>query len=356
MCITSDQVLKKSLKAEVKIKEEVIDELPEVLVNIAEIMQPELVTWIKNEVEDVPEVNEVASFDNFEQQSNLEQVATQVKNQTKVVNKESKRKICPVCGKIYSNWHLSIHMESHIEKSSEIKTGPPSKKSKGNRNIEQIKKERKAARQSGNIYVDYSGIAHKKRLVKAPCIATCHLKCCLRLSAEQRLEAHKQFWSLNDPQKVKFYNEHLVKKPVHRRSTTNPEKLRDFTVRYHLTVDDKLEEVCRKMFVNTLDISVSRIYHFMKSKDGEADVEYKHGHHKVINDEDINAICTHIRSVPLIKIGDENYADGFPSLSKLYENYVQLNEAKHRSYSTYRKLFLSEFKISFLHPKIAQNL
>lgn len=350
MCIASDEILCSSLKPEVKVKEEVIDDIPEALVNITEIMQPEeMVTWIKSEADD--NVVEDALSTKFEQQPKP--------SEAKVVQKssESKRKICPVCGRIYSNWHLSIHMESHIEPPDhEQLSGPQRKKPKASRNIEQIKKERKAARQSGSIYVDYNGVAHKPRQVKPPCIGTCHLKCSARLSEEQRQEAHKQFWSLNDPQKVKFYNEHLVKKPIHRRSISNPEKLRDFTVQYNLTVDDKLSEVCRKMFVNTLDISVSRIYHFMKSKDGEAPVEYKHGHHKVINDEDVDKICSHIRSIPLIKIGDENFADGFPSLSKLYENYVKEIGSKPRSYSTYRKFFLSEFKISFLHPKLAQNL
>lgn len=361
-CITSNQILRNSVNSDdIKAKEEEIDEMPEALVSITEIMQTDEMVWIKNENEEWPDTpREEASNSSFDQLEPSREEEQQKVESKKVSNKSS-RKICPVCGKIYTNWYLSIHMETHLDRerdSDRQLDDCSSKKSKKGRNTDQITKERKTARQSGKFYIDYNGAAHKERQVKQPCNANCHLKCSSRISADQRLEAHKQFWSLSDLQKVQFYNEHLVKKPVQRRRTLQPEKNREFTVRYHLTIDGQLLEVCRVMFIKTLDISVGRIYHFMKSKDGEAPVEYKQGRHRTraIKEEDKEKICSHIRSIPTIQIGDEIYADGFPHLTSLYENYAKENEIQHMSYGTYRKIFLSEFKISFMNLKIARNL
>lgn len=334
-----------------------MEEIPEALVSITEMMQTDEMVWIKNENEEWPDTSREDGSSSSCDQPTVEEEPPKVESKKTT----SSRKICSVCGKIYTNWYLSIHMETHLEKEKESDRHPndsSSKKSKKGRNTDQITKERKDARQSGKFYIDYNGAAHKERQVKQACGASCHLKCISRLSHEQRLEAHKQFWSLNDLQKVKFYNDHLVKKPVQRRRASQPEKNREFTVRYHLTIDDKLEEVCRVMFIKTLDISVGRIYHFMKSKDGEAPVEYKQGRHRTraIKDDDKEKICSHIRSIPTVQIGDETYADGFPHLTSLYESYVKENEAQHMSYGTYRKIFLSEFKISFMNLKIARNL
>lgn len=335
LCRTSDAFLKRSIKQEDPIIKEEVDD-SEHRIHVSEAM-----VWIKSEAADQseafdPEETSNTTFDH--QESTFESSMKQPKNKKTSRDK----KICPICGKAFTSWYLTIHLANHKE--AVLKSNKTGK-------IKQIVNEHKSARQNGESYVDAGGTSRMKRQVKPPCGASCHMKCFSKFTPEQRLGVHKAFWSLNDAQKIKFYNDHLSKKSIVRRKQGEIIRKHNFTVKYSLTIDDKRVKVCRIMFINTLDISVHRIYYFM-SKDEKAQIEYNHGKCKsrYIKEEEKDLIREHIRSIPFVERNGEKYVVGFPHGLSMYADYVK-KHSNQISSSTYRKIFNTEFKLSFQKNK-----
>lgn len=320
------------------IKEEAADD-SEQMIHMNDIAQPESMVWIMNE--DDEQQDDASSIEHQDSISE-HQESPHEKKPAKSKSSSRDKKVCPVCGKAFTSWYLTIHLANHKEVVL---------KSKKTGKIKQIVNELKSARQGGESYIDAGGTSRQKRQVKPACEVTCHMKCFSKFSPEQRLDVHKAFWSLSDAQKIKFYNDHLSKKSIARHKQGEIIRKHNFTVRYHLTIDDKMEEVCRIMFINTLDISVHRIYYFMR-KDEKSQVEYKHGKSKsrFIKEDDKDRIREHIRSIPCVEQNGEKYIVGFPHGRSLYVDYIR-KHSKNISLSTYKKIFNTEFELSFQKNK-----
>lgn len=227
-------------------------------------------------------------------------------------------------------------------------------------NKSQIRNQQKKARQSGLEYTDPKGNIHQGRRVKTACSDTCHLHCSSRISLQERLKIHENFWTLDDAEKIRFYDQNLLKKPIERRTKENAQKQRNFTIVYHFHINGTQEQVCRTMFVNTLGISIGRINYYMASKQGDENPSsYRHGTNKsrFTSEEQKEQVREQIRSIPTVdshycrESSTKKYFDCFLSLTSLFDNYAEMNKDNHVSFSTYRKIFLEEFKISFHKPR-----
>lgn len=340
LCRTSDAILRSSIQQEDIIIKEEAEEF-ELLVHESDVAQPECIVWIKNEETDQTDASDLEETSNTtfdHQESIFEPSQKQPKNKKTPRDK----KVCPICGKSFTSWYLTIHLANHKE--AVLKSNKTGK-------IKQIVNEHKSARQKGEPYVDAAGTSRNKRQVKPACESTCHMKCFSKFTSEQRLSVHKAFWSLNDAEKRKFYNEHLSKKSIVRRKQGEIIRKHNYTVKYSLTIDDMRVKVCRIMFINTLDISVHRIYHFM-SKDEKEQIEYNHGKCKsrFIKEEDKNIVREHIRSIPFVERNGEKYVVGFPHGLSMYADYVKKHTNRISS-STYRKIINTEFKLLFQKNK-----
>ncbi|ESO94282.1 hypothetical protein LOTGIDRAFT_161502 [Lottia gigantea] len=231
----------------------------------------------------------------------------------------------------------------------------PSRKRKKNQ-AEWAKNVRKRRRQSGKEYTDSNGNLQRKRSLKYD---TNHTYGCLQIYTE--------FWTLNDSQKKIFYNQTTSKERKARTRLPNTEftSRKQFTYKYHLKKSDENIRVCKQFYLDTLDISQTRIQTFHE-KDERGNIRYsdKRGAHScknIINTEPQKEIIrNHIKSFPTIPShycranSKRQYLEPGLTVQKMYNLYVDncnRNEIKPLKLYVYRDIFNLEFNIGFHVPK-----
>jgi hypothetical protein len=187
---------------------------------------------------------------------------------------------------------------------------------------------RKKQRQAGLEYTNKGGNLVPGKACKPKC-SNCRLKCCEKISDDQRLQIFHLFWKLTDLQKKQFYSANIIE---YASKNLKKNSRRSFTREYSLPVGGVSYVVCQIFFLNTLNISEKRIHVFLSNIRNDKKLEYesKHGAHtkNVISSVELKVIKDHISSFPTLpshyarKDTQKDFLDPSLNLNKMYAMYV----------------------------------
>ncbi|CAH1106568.1 unnamed protein product [Psylliodes chrysocephalus] len=238
---------------------------------------------------------------------------------------------------------IQIEEEHNSTNNDEIKKGKKRlrQENKWKRNI--IKKKR----MGGQIYKSSkTKIDIKKRKIREACI-NCRVKCSEKISEAQRTKVHEEFWNedISIDQKRQFLCLSILQIPVSRvrQRTFSREGKRLYTLKYYFLIDGEKIQVCRKYFLNTLDISQTFVRFALQKRQSSGMVECdKRGKQPSVNkikDEDKNTIRQHIMSFPC----EESHY----SRRRTAKKYL----GSHLNISTMYKLYREQRQLENIHPE-----
>ena len=203
-----------------------------------------------------------------------------------------------------------------------------------------------------------------ERSMKPPC--SCKQKCIEKVSEEDRQDLFATFWNFGDlGRQQQFVVNNITLSAVKRRRIREPEntalkrKERKATYVYHF----RGVQVCKKMFLNTLDIADYFVSSsFSKVSEGNVVLPDNRGKHKsnILDPQVRDSIIEHIKSFPIMESHyvradtQKQYFESNLNLSKLYELYVEKmagTSLKVASKSSYTNIFNHSFNIGFHKPK-----
>ncbi|XP_070183840.1 uncharacterized protein [Littorina saxatilis] len=220
---------------------------------------------------------------------------------------------------------------------------------------------RKRLRNNGESYVSRAGKLKRKRELKSGCGDQCRNKCKSKVSEDERIQIFHSFWKLGCLTQQRQYLCKTVKKREKKSTHTKSSSRRGSTYEYHLHIHGKIVKVCKKMFLDTLDISDTVVATSLKNINslGTCDAEKrgKQSQRGNSKDSEKDEIRKHINSFARVeshyarKDSTREYLESSLSLLKMYELYVQKREKEGckapASETTYRYVFNREFNISF---------
>lgn len=219
---------------------------------------------------------------------------------------------------------------------------------------------KKQLRQSGAGYVNSKNQEMPPRKILSSCKVSCCFKCNNNFNYDDRSKIFKDFWKLNDDDKVKFYFKFVRTQPIKRRRCSGALKKR-ISYTYRFQVDSRIHRVCRLFFLNTLNIDKKRIYYAFENHqniDTGVPKPNTRGRHvkKVTSDYQLSTVREHIESFKKIESHycrsntTRSYIEADLNLSKMYRLYIEKCETPVKK-GIYEKVFRTEFNISFHKPK-----
>ncbi|KAG5892259.1 hypothetical protein JTB14_034210 [Gonioctena quinquepunctata] len=197
-------------------------------------------------------------------------------------------------------------------------------------------------------------------------ICSCKRKCGEEFPEDKRLNIFQHFYALDSNSQNQFIaqNFDVVEKKVERlRQSQRPSK-RQFTILYFYTITGKIQ-VCRTMFLGTLDIKPGKVKVLAKKKRLSTsgicpdDKRGRHGHQPKISNEAISTIENHMKSFPSYishysrSHTDKQYLSQELTISKMYRFYIDYcapQNIKPELESFYRKIYVENFNLSFHKP------
>lgn len=196
--------------------------------------------------------------------------------------------------------------------------------------------------------------------MKSPCKSNCFFFCTKNFSETERINIFNDFWKISDEEKSKFYFK-FVKRNIIKRRRVEYSNNKKFSYQFYLESNNKILRVCRKFFLNTLDITKRRIYYcfetLVNSKTGTP-VPIKKGKNvkKVTDESKLKEIREHINSFETVDSHycrsntQKQYLESNLNLTKMYQLYIGKynNPVK---LAIYRKVFNNEYNIAFHKPK-----
>uniref|UniRef100_A0A6P7G7I4 Uncharacterized protein LOC114338671 n=1 Tax=Diabrotica virgifera virgifera TaxID=50390 RepID=A0A6P7G7I4_DIAVI len=205
---------------------------------------------------------------------------------------------------------------------------------------------------------------------KAPKVSNCEkcrFQCNAHFSEELRKSLCHNFWHSEYSKQKEFLLGTTESIPPLRRRvrTESSRKERTDTKIYYLNNDVQKIRVCKSFFLKTLCISADMIDTAYKGKGegkmfvGKDNRGKKTPHNKTVQ-ESIERVKSHIEKFPTMeshysrKETKRLYLDPQLSITKMYNLYKQecLNEnVKHVSEITYRRIFCTDYNLSFYKPK-----
>lgn len=222
------------------------------------------------------------------------------------------------------------------------------------------KAERKFNRNNGLSYFTNSGKTMKAR--KTPKILTkcCTSQCYTKFTNDELENANKNYWSMGDYGRQRDYIKYNVRSTDCSRVKKGRTVNRQVTNKYFL--DEKL--VCKLMFISTLNIGPKVIQVVKQKENLHLDVaqDRRGGDTNSISTDDKEIVRKHIKSFPLVeshycrKSTKRLYFHQGLNQIKLYELYKKMMKENYPSKvpvkeSFYKKIFCTEFNISFHSPK-----
>ncbi|XP_030764271.1 uncharacterized protein LOC115888640 [Sitophilus oryzae] len=245
----------------------------------------------------------------------------------------------------------------------EKEEGPPKKRRKG-----QISKKKmaKILRDSGKQYISLS---KSKKIVAAkkmgpPCTSRCRLKCSEKISENQRANIFQSYWNLASLTRQRDFISGCMKVicPKYQYKMINSNRKSKHA--FHFKVNLVETRVCKVFFKNTLGINDRPIRTVIDKINSEGVVEPemrgKHGKQTKISKDTITGIKKHIELVPRIeshylrKQTTREFIDGGKNLMDLFRDYKEdcLKEGRQPAqFHSYRKIFKTDYNISFFVPK-----
>lgn len=222
---------------------------------------------------------------------------------------------------------------------------------------------RKRRRQSGMEYISSRGQSRRARELKTTkdCRGNCRFKCSQHFTQDRREEIFREFWSLTDDEKNVFYG-NTVDRSV-KEKTLKEKSRRNFSYKYHFRQGLDRVRVCKEFYLTTLDISQRRVQYFYdKLANAQQGINDNRGRHpkRRTSDESREYIRQHIQSFNRIpshycrQSSEKEYLEHGLSVAKMYDMYCdkcKADNVKSEAIHTYRKIFMTEFNISFFKPK-----
>ncbi|XP_072402172.1 uncharacterized protein [Diabrotica undecimpunctata] len=221
----------------------------------------------------------------------------------------------------------------------------------------------------GQEYVSTRGII---RPPKAPqpisCQNSCRYKCNIKFNEEERKKICKEYWGLQlFERKMDFILQNVAVNSPKTRRPRNGEnsKMRGNAKTYHFFKGNEKIRVCLTFFMKTLNINNGPIMTAFKNRNplGVFEGEDKRGKRPSANrtpDVDIARVKAHIESFPIMeshycrKSTNRLYLDSRLSISKMYEPYSSFcleNNFKAVTMHVYRKIFGTQYNLSFFKPR-----
>ncbi|XP_050500075.1 uncharacterized protein LOC126880315 [Diabrotica virgifera virgifera] len=225
----------------------------------------------------------------------------------------------------------------------------------------------KTLRNSGQEYLSAS---RNRRVIPArkmgsPCTTQCRLKCADHISEEIRKQIFDSYWAMGSLTRQREFIARSMVPVIPKYQYKMVNSNRKLKQSFHLKVDtSKTVRVCKIFFKNTLGISDRPIRTVISKMDnkGIIDTEQrgKHGKHAKLNDSLLSAVRNHINGIPRIESHylrqqtTREFIDGGKTVSDLYRDYKEDCIRKNLSFvdiQIYRKIFKTDFNISFFVPK-----
>ncbi|KAJ8890505.1 hypothetical protein PR048_010014 [Dryococelus australis] len=190
----------------------------------------------------------------------------------------------------------------------------------------------KVKRNKGKAYICAKGTHINAQSMKTGCESKCRYQC-NQIQYHKRSQIFEKYWSLGDVNR--------------QRQNVNYE--------YHFEVDGLKYGVCKKFFMDTLNVGDKMIRNTVKKTcDGvvEEDMRGKHSYHPTIDPTTTADIRTHINSIPRIeshylrKQTSREFISGGKTLADLHRDYVKECQEQGRSHGTEYKEHRKEIELS----------
>lgn len=220
--------------------------------------------------------------------------------------------------------------------------------------------QRKKLRNAGQSYVDRKHNIHRKKEMQ-PYNHNCRYKCTDNIPLEQRQGMFDSYWKLESWElQTAFLNGAIELQPVKRSKETAVNR-KGVSCVFHLGG----YRVCKQFFLKTLDESNKRVRNVIVKKKTGVPLRDQRGRKEPANkipNPRIEIIREHIRNFPRYhshysreKAPNMRYLNPYLNLSKMYDLYTtfcqEVKNIEPEKESFYRKIFQTEFKLSFHRPQ-----
>lgn len=232
------------------------------------------------------------------------------------------------------------------------------------------KHQAKRLKDAGKVHVSVRGKHRKEKMLQAGCSHKCKRKCHNNFNEVERKEILKKFWALEDHSRQWCYisshvrAEKVMRRTVHLLHSEAPR--RKFSYTYFLPMDGRLEQVCQKFFLGTLDISerwvrtaMTKIIqnHGAIPKDNRGKIKKP----SVASINMRNDVINHIKSFATVeghytrKNSKSRYLPETLNRRIMHSMYKIMKQGqsatKIASLRQYRDIFKKEFNLKFFRPK-----
>lgn len=239
------------------------------------------------------------------------------------------------------------------------------KSRKRKRNPSQWKQNKmRRLRNSGQAYVSLSKSKKQVPARSMKEVCNCRLKCFDKIMDTERITLFNHFWNLTDLEMQRAYIRCSMREVKPKYKYTNAEKPRLPNNAFYFTVNGNHIRVCKKYFINTLDISDRQLRTVKKKTNSQGFVEQdrrgKHDNRKKVKPELLQDIKDYINSIPRIEshylraTTSKEYISESKTITDLWKDFNQQQKEKSRpecDYWLFINTFNKDFNISFFQPK-----
>ena len=222
------------------------------------------------------------------------------------------------------------------------------------------KNTRKHDKNHGNAYVSSRGKLVFAKKVKHGC-NICKKECQMKINNECRQKIFKSFWELGDVDSQREFISRTVRQVECKRSKKNSRKQSSFS--YSFFIDKIQIDVCKKFYLDTLDIGQALVYGALKKVDSVGNIKKDqrglHKSRKRLSFEAQDFIEDHIKSFPTVpshycrKSSTKQYLSNELNINIMYRLYIEKCKAsmvKPESREAYSNVFHTQ-NLAFLMPK-----
>ncbi|KAM3960074.1 uncharacterized protein ACR2FA_005875 [Aphomia sociella] len=222
----------------------------------------------------------------------------------------------------------------------------------------------KSLRNAGKSYISKTNKAIKPRSVQPPCGDKCRLKCCKKITVDQRQTIFDVYWNIGQVDAQRSFIMSCMTNITPKYKYTNACNPRNCNQAFHFVVEGQSVRVCKTFFMKTLDIS-DRVIRTVKSKIDEhgilaQDLRGQHSNHVRVDEQLLNDIKQFIDAIPRIEShyirqnSTREYIDGGKTISDLFRDFKENQNKNNKaagSYCTFYKVFTQDYNISFFRPR-----
>ena len=153
--------------------------------------------------------------------------------------------------------------------------------------------------------VSRTGKTHRNRVLKSGCGDLCRNKYKTQITEDERAQIFHNFWKMGCLTQQRQYLCNTVQKNEKKTTIIKPGSRRSSTYEYFLQIQEKNVKVCKKMFLDTLDISDTFVATALTKKNslGTCDAEKTGKQSQRANSKDTEKeeIRRHINSFPRVE-------------------------------------------------------